>query len=182
MEFSKAQSAMEYLMTYGWAILIIAIVMVALFALGVFNPPVSTTCEAVSGYQCSAVTFNHGNIGTYPAGNVVMTFGENTGVDWVAANVFWVPQFWSTTVSGVPSIIPSSGLTLATESGEGNIIVGGLVSGQTAQVSLPVFGANTSPINLGATVSGTVWAQYWTASGGPYYNQIQTGVLNLNAK
>ncbi len=34
---SKAQSAMEYLMTYGWAILIIAVVMVALFALGVFN-------------------------------------------------------------------------------------------------------------------------------------------------
>ncbi len=34
---SKSQSAMEYLMTYGWAILIIAIVMVALFQLGVFN-------------------------------------------------------------------------------------------------------------------------------------------------
>ncbi len=33
----RAQSAMEYLMTYGWAILIIAIVMVALFALGIFN-------------------------------------------------------------------------------------------------------------------------------------------------
>ena len=33
----KIQSAMEYLMTYGWAILIIAVVMVALFALGVFN-------------------------------------------------------------------------------------------------------------------------------------------------
>ena len=29
---------MEYLMTYGWAILIIAIVMVALFQLGIFNP------------------------------------------------------------------------------------------------------------------------------------------------
>ncbi len=34
---SKAQSAMEYLMTYGWAILIIAIVLAALFQLGVFN-------------------------------------------------------------------------------------------------------------------------------------------------
>lgn len=34
---SKSQSAMEYLMTYGWAILIIAIVMVALFQLGIFN-------------------------------------------------------------------------------------------------------------------------------------------------
>ncbi len=33
----KLQSAMEYLMAYGWAILIIAVVMVALFALGVFN-------------------------------------------------------------------------------------------------------------------------------------------------
>ncbi|MGC8478840.1 MAG: LamG-like jellyroll fold domain-containing protein [Candidatus Micrarchaeia archaeon] len=35
--FSKAQSAMEYLMTYGWAILIIAVVLGALFQLGVFN-------------------------------------------------------------------------------------------------------------------------------------------------
>ena len=34
---NKAQSAMEYLMTYGWAILIIAIVLAALFQLGVFN-------------------------------------------------------------------------------------------------------------------------------------------------
>ncbi len=34
----KAQSAMEYLMTYGWAILIIAIVLVALFSLNLFNP------------------------------------------------------------------------------------------------------------------------------------------------
>ena len=34
---SKAQSAMEYLMTYGWAILIIAVVLGALYYLGVFN-------------------------------------------------------------------------------------------------------------------------------------------------
>ncbi len=34
---SKSQSAMEYLMTYGWAILIIAVVLIALFQLGVFN-------------------------------------------------------------------------------------------------------------------------------------------------
>ena len=33
----KSQSAMEYLMTYGWAILIIAVVLGALFSLGVFN-------------------------------------------------------------------------------------------------------------------------------------------------
>ena len=32
----RAQSAMEYLMTYGWSILVIAIGLVTLFALGVF--------------------------------------------------------------------------------------------------------------------------------------------------
>ena len=34
----RLQSAMEYLMTYGWAILIIAVVLGALFSLGIFNP------------------------------------------------------------------------------------------------------------------------------------------------
>lgn len=34
----RGQSALEYLMTYGWAIIIIAIVGSALFFLGVFNP------------------------------------------------------------------------------------------------------------------------------------------------
>jgi hypothetical protein len=34
----RGESAMEYIMTYGWAILIIIIVAAALFALGVFDP------------------------------------------------------------------------------------------------------------------------------------------------
>ena len=34
----KGQSAMEYLMTYGWAILIIVVVGAVLFAYGVFSP------------------------------------------------------------------------------------------------------------------------------------------------
>ncbi|MGC8648845.1 MAG: LamG-like jellyroll fold domain-containing protein [Candidatus Micrarchaeia archaeon] len=33
----ESQSAMEYLMTYGWAILIIAVVLVVLFHMGIFN-------------------------------------------------------------------------------------------------------------------------------------------------
>ena len=34
----KVQSAMEYLMTYGWAILVIAVVLGVLYSMGVFNP------------------------------------------------------------------------------------------------------------------------------------------------
>jgi hypothetical protein len=42
MDTMKAQSAMEYLMTYGWAILIVIIVAAALYALGIFNPATYT--------------------------------------------------------------------------------------------------------------------------------------------
>jgi hypothetical protein len=42
MSMKKAQSAMEYLMTYGWAILIVIIVAAALYMLGIFNPATYT--------------------------------------------------------------------------------------------------------------------------------------------
>ena len=51
----KLQSAMEYLMTYGWAILILAIVSAVLFSLGVFSPgnSASQVCQLESGFTCS---------------------------------------------------------------------------------------------------------------------------------
>jgi len=48
MYFNKAQSAMEYLMTYGWAILVVLISLGALFALGVFDPD-SSVVSGVEG-------------------------------------------------------------------------------------------------------------------------------------
>lgn len=47
---------MEYLMTYGWAILIIIIVVAVLFSLGVFNPSTytQTTATGLSGFRVPA--------------------------------------------------------------------------------------------------------------------------------
>jgi hypothetical protein len=39
MRIKKAQTAMEFLMTYGWAILIVIAVVAALYAMGVFKLP-----------------------------------------------------------------------------------------------------------------------------------------------
>ena len=39
----RSQSALEYMMTYGWAILIIVIVAVILYSMGIFNPSSSVT-------------------------------------------------------------------------------------------------------------------------------------------
>ena len=50
----KLQSAMEYLTTYGWAILIIAIVLVALFQIINSAPSQLQTCLMPAGFACPA--------------------------------------------------------------------------------------------------------------------------------
>ena len=45
----KGQSAMEYLMTYGWALLVVMIVLGVLFYLGVFTPKTTSACTFDAG-------------------------------------------------------------------------------------------------------------------------------------
>ncbi len=54
MKFAKAQAAMEYLMTYGWAILVIVIVLAALLYLGVFTPKPPEFCQMPPGLGCTS--------------------------------------------------------------------------------------------------------------------------------
>ena len=56
----KAQSALEYMMTYGWAILIIVIVAAVLYSMGIFNPSSSTgtTATGFSPFTVLAQTCN----------------------------------------------------------------------------------------------------------------------------
>ncbi|MCD4666841.1 hypothetical protein K8R47_03460 [archaeon] len=51
----RGQTAMEYLMTYGWAILIVLIALVALFYLGVFNPSTPNICTVGAPLNCNDV-------------------------------------------------------------------------------------------------------------------------------
>ena len=65
-----AQSAMEYLMTYGWAILLIAVILVTFFELGIFNISGSSSgCVAQSSFLCSNPQLN-------TTGNVLVTFAS----------------------------------------------------------------------------------------------------------
>jgi len=150
----RAQSAMEYLMTYGWAILIIAVVLGALFSLGVFSGTslLGTTCIASSGYYCSGLVL-HG-------GTLSFTFGQSTGVNWVSANVFFLPSG-----SAPPTAVPSSCVQSYSS----------INSGQTVTVSLSgTCGGTSLPTTLGSTIAGSVWASYSTSTGGPYFTQVAT--------
>ncbi len=171
----RAQSAMEYLMTYGWAILIIAIVLGALFSLGVFSTSafVSTSCIPASGYYCS-VQYLH--LGTF---NVIV--GQSTGTTWSSANIFFV------TGGGVPTTSTSFNTLSQTAcvyfGGTGNAIS----SGQQITISLtqPVIISAGTPScgttyssTIGTSYSGTMWAQYTTSSvSGFQYAQIATATL-----
>jgi hypothetical protein len=63
----KGQSAMEYMMTYGWAILIIIVVVGALYAMGVFSPSSSTVA-------CSPCFTDFAYV-DYSGGTLVLTNG-----------------------------------------------------------------------------------------------------------
>ena len=67
MQNKKAQSAMEYLMTYGWAILVVVAVVAALYALGVFKSGTGAvkcspcfTYFAYLDYSSGTVAFRNG--------------------------------------------------------------------------------------------------------------------------
>ena len=79
----KSQSAMEYLMTYGWSILVIAVAMGLLFQLGVLNPtnfgPRSQpgNCKVV---RIAGEANDEGTCGTLPE-SVAQFNGQNSGID-----------------------------------------------------------------------------------------------------
>jgi hypothetical protein len=59
----RAQAAMEYLMTYGWALLVIVLVLGALIYLGVLNPQgrMQDMCNLPIGFGCEVVGLNGTN-------------------------------------------------------------------------------------------------------------------------
>ncbi len=152
MRTKKDQSAMEYLMTYGWAILIIAVVLGALFSLGVFsgNSMLGTACIAQTGFLCQSPVYQHTN------GGITVTLGQHTGTSWTTANVMFVPEGQANS-GGIPATMTQA----AFSAGLGNVIPSGIGSGQSITVNLPVNGVIGS-VNVGTAATGKIWVEYQT--------------------
>jgi YVTN family beta-propeller protein len=128
---------MEYLMTYGWSILIIAVVLAALYQLGVFSgiSANGNSCVSQPGFLCSSGSLN-------TAGTLTFKFGyAGSGVLNISAigcsNSTAPPTSWS---SEAVNISP-------------------LPSGQSERVVVPcnLNGKST----IGAPFAGTIWVQYY---------------------
>ena len=168
---SKAQSAMEYLMTYGWAILIISIVLAALFALGIFSSSsfIGTTCVASAGYECSTPIVHAG------AFNAIL--GQSTGVNWLTTNIVFI------TGGGTPATL-SAGAAACTSTFPSGLNNGQYyTAGFTAAASAPASGAiTTCPTSfsstVGTTYTGALWVEYTeTGVSGFLWTEIATVTL-----
>ncbi len=71
----KGQAAIEFLTTYGWAVLVIAIVLVALVWLGVFNitNQVQDRCTLQGGLQCDGIRLVKDSSGIVRIDSLVVT-------------------------------------------------------------------------------------------------------------
>ncbi len=160
----KAQSAMEYLMTYGWAILIIAVVLGALFSLGVFSSSsfLGTACVPQSGFLCSNPVATPNTLS--------VKVGQATGATWSAVSVCFVP----TGTAMTSNVCPSGGVT-----GSFSPSTTTLTSGQTVTATFTDTGTPI-PASLGSGFSGVIWAIY-NASGGSTPNLV-TEIGTVTAK
>jgi len=80
---NKGQSALEYLMTYGWALVVIVIVIAALFAFGVFNTPKQCTSTGgklfIKDYDFNADTIQLTVQNTNPNAITITSFTGSSG-------------------------------------------------------------------------------------------------------
>lgn len=126
----KLQSAIEYLMTYGWAILIIAVILLLLFNLGVFTAkPGAGSCVANSGFLCGNPVLATNGLLTAKFGE----FGQNIEITGIGCS----------NTTSAPSQFTSYSQSIN--------------SGETQNISFScVLPSNV----LGTVFSGTLWIQY----------------------
>ncbi len=143
----RMQSAMEYLMTYSWSILMIAIILGALFALGTFgtNTYRGTACTVTSGYFCTNPILNS-------TGNLSVTFGEE----------------------GYPITVTGLGCTNSTAMPQSTATESPSISFQPGEEQQLVFECPIPSGALGSTFTGDLWIVYSQGAQSGLYARIAT--------
>ncbi len=201
----RSQSALEYMMTYGWAILIIVIVAVILYSMGIFNPSssITTTITGFSGLgsvtaQCTAngvlrisVGDSTGNLinitgitAKDPAITKISNFKPNSTVD---PNP--LIRSGSSYIFSVPNICPSAGTHYAitvtvnyTEPGQplpGPYQSLGSITGTSTSTVLPPYVASFNGFKY-FSWSYVSAADSWTYYPESYINASVDSVVGTN--
>ena len=150
----RSQSALEYMMTYGWAILIIVIVAVILYSMGIFNPSSSVTFTS-SGFSPFTVSSSLCNNLGYKIAIIAGPIPNN-------ANYITINKVFVTSATGANTTTASYTLT--------NPVT--LKSGQSTTIIIPNVACTAAKVHYSFSAkiqysytAGTLGLQYVNTSG-----------------
>jgi len=149
MVFCKGQSALDFLMTYGWALLIMALVIAGMFALGIFDTGSFVGTRATGFVQVSPVGWR-----VAPDGSLTVMFKNNAGTDIV------ITQMNATL--DTTTITNSTAISIANGEQSGTIPIGSFPSraasnSYTVKVTIAYNDSTTGfPYTDAGTLSGKV--------------------------
>ena len=148
----RSQSALEYMMTYGWAILIIVIVAVILYSMGIFNPSSSITFTS-SGFSPFTVSSSLCNNLGYKIAVLAGPIPNN-------ANSLQIDKVYLTSATGANATTAAYTLT--------NPVT--LKSGQSATILIPNVACNAA--NVHYSISANIQYSYTASTLGLPFNQL----------
>ncbi len=158
---------MEYLMTYGWAILVIAVILALLFALGLMNGSdigSTSSCIAASGFSCTNPS--------YSSNSVSFTLGQDTNRYYYGDWVFVASSSEPLNASGIPVNFSTSN----------SVQIGGgmMVPGQSVNVNFTKLpsGDIRSGAPVGYPFSGYIWLGYCTDTCTAPTGFVQVATIN----
>ena len=154
----RSQSALEYMMTYGWAILIIVIVAVILYSRGIFNPSSSITFTS-SGFSPFTVSSSLCNNIGYKIAVLAGPIPNN-------ANSLTINKVYLTSATGANTTTASYTLT--------NPVT--LKSGQSTTIIIPNVACNSA--NTHYSLSAKIQYSYDVPTIG-LQNVNTTGTVDL---
>jgi hypothetical protein len=148
---SKGQGAMEYLMTYGWAILVVIIVGIVLWQSGVFG----TGSGGISGFDKFRIKDYR-----YGAAGLNVSYENAAGQTVKKVNI----TYSGDVIAGASSACPLAGATCAKDSLWGGGVSNNWAPGKEYGSSLPAGNA-TSCATTGAGYTTSITIEYQTEAG-----------------
>ncbi len=153
----KGQAALDFMVSYGVALLVIGIAIYVVLQLGVFNPQVlASSCNPATGFTCSSYAVFHNGTGyfviTQATGGQLNITGASCSTEANATNDR--PQYGNINVlsyNSVPQYYPDSSLQ------------NGLASYSNSAFSVKTNCYGSSGIskgNIGVAFSGYLWINY----------------------
>ena len=166
-----AQASVDFLMSYGIALIVIAIAIAAIYQISFSHPTLSSyTCTAVPGFSCDTYALN-------TTGALAVTLSQATGGPIVINGVACASQsnsigngpaygniFVTTTVAYYPTVngittSPTNGISLSSDAGT-------LLSPNCYASSTPASGA------IGTAFTGYLWLNYTIPGYGSTIQQV----------